>query len=123
MNIENENLTKENKNFSDRLRYLRNKKKLSAREMSIALGQNVNYINLIENGKRFPSLQGFFAICEYLEISPSDFFDSETFSSNHIENSKTIETERKKLISFLETLSEEQIASIINAINTFKNKC
>lgn len=123
MNIENENLTKESKSFSDRLRYLRNKKKLSAREMSIELGQNVNYINLIENGKRFPSLQGFFAICEYLEISAYDFFDSETFSSNHIENSKTIETERKELISFLETLSAEQITSIINTINTFKNKC
>ncbi len=123
MNTENENLTKESKDFSDRLRYLRNKKKLSAREMSIALGQNVNYINLIENGKRFPSLQGFFAICEYLEISPSDFFDSETFSLNHIENSKNIEIERKELISFLETLSAEQISSIINAINTFKNKC
>lgn len=123
MNIENENLTKESKNFSDRLRYLRNKKKLSAREMSIALGQNVNYINLIENGKRFPSLQGFFAICEYLEISPSVFFDSETFSSNHIENSKTIEIERKKLISFLEALSADQISSIVDTINTFKNKC
>ena len=123
MNTKNENLTKESKDFSDRLRYLRNKKELSAREMSIALGQNVNYINLIENGKRFPSLQGFFAICEYLEISASDFFDSKTFSSKHIKNSKSIETEKKELISFLETLSAEQISSIINTINTFKNKC
>ncbi len=122
MNIENENLTKESKNFSDRLRYLRNKKKLSAREMSIALGQNVNYINLIENGKRFPSLQGFFAICEYLKISPADFFASETFSSIHRENSTTLENEKKELILFLETLSDEQISSIMNAINTFKNQ-
>ncbi len=121
MNTENENLTKECKDFSDRLRYLRNKRKISAREMSIALGQNVNYINLIENGKRFPSLQGFFAICEYLKISPAAFFDSETFSLNSIENNKTIENEKKELILFLETLSDEQISSILNVINTFKN--
>lgn len=63
------------KAFCDRLRFLRNGKGISAREMSIALGQNVNYINLIENGKRFPSLQGFFSICTYLSISPKDFFD------------------------------------------------
>ena len=51
MNTENETATRYGREFSDRLRYLRNKKKISAREMSIALGQNVNYINLIENGK------------------------------------------------------------------------
>lgn len=121
MDTENENLTREFKDFSDRLRYLRNNKKLSAREMSIALGQNVNYINLIENGKRFPSLQGFFAICEYLKISPADFFDSETFSLNFSKNHKSIENEKKELILFLETLSDEQISSIVNVINTFKN--
>ncbi len=122
MNTENENLTKESKDFSDRLRYLRNRKKISAREMSIALGQNVNYINLIENGKRFPSLQGFFAICEYLRISPSDFFASETFSSNHTENRNPTENEKKELILFIETLSDEQISSIINLIKSFKNQ-
>ncbi len=122
MDTENENLTKECKDFSDRLRFLRNKRKISAREMSIALGQNVNYINLIENGKRFPSLQGFFAICEYLKISPAAFFDSESFYSNQTENYKTIESEKKDLILFIETLSDEQISSIMNVINTFKNK-
>ncbi len=122
MDTENENLTKECKDFSDRLRFLRNKRKISAREMSIALGQNVNYINLIENGKRFPSLQGFFAICEYLKISPAAFFDSESFYSNQTENYKTIESEKKDLILFIETLSDEQISSIANVINTFKNK-
>ena len=79
MNKERETSPKYSREFSDRLRDLRNKNKISAREMSIALGQNVNYINLIENGKRFPSLQGFFAICDYLKITPSIFFDSENF--------------------------------------------
>ena len=40
------------RDFSDKLRKLRGEKGVSAREMSLSLGQNVNYINLIENGKR-----------------------------------------------------------------------
>ena len=64
------------KDFADRLRFLRNERKISAREMSLALGQNVNYINYIENGRHLPSMQGFFLICDYLKIQPADFFES-----------------------------------------------
>lgn len=46
--------------------------------MSLSIGQNPGYINNIENGKAFPSLQGFFYICEYLNITPQEFFDTET---------------------------------------------
>ncbi|MCR5137393.1 MAG: helix-turn-helix domain-containing protein [Oscillospiraceae bacterium] len=61
--------------FSERLAQLRVKKKVSAREMSLALGQNESYINHIENKSSYPSMQCFFYICEYLGISPSEFFD------------------------------------------------
>ena len=50
----------------------------SAREMSLALGQNPSYINRIENGKALPSMQGFFSICEYLQITPGDFFNEDS---------------------------------------------
>ncbi|MCR5045630.1 MAG: helix-turn-helix domain-containing protein [Treponema sp.] len=60
--------------FTDKLRDLRNQNGISAREMSLSLGQNVNYINLIENGKRKPSLDMFLYICEYLKVSPEYFF-------------------------------------------------
>ena len=43
--------------------------------MSLALGQSESYINRIENQQMLPSLTVFFYICEYLEISPKDFFD------------------------------------------------
>ncbi|WP_296091447.1 helix-turn-helix transcriptional regulator [uncultured Treponema sp.] len=121
MNTEKESASKYSREFSDRLRYLRNKNKISAREMSIALGQNVNYVNLIENGKRLPSLQGFFAICEYFEITPSDFFDSENFFSEYFEKTRSVENEKKELISFFETLSIEQISSILTLIKVFKS--
>ncbi len=61
--------------FAERLSALRASKNVSAREMSLALGQNESYINRIENKKAFPSMQVFFYICEYLEITPGDFFD------------------------------------------------
>lgn len=64
--------------FAERLSKLRSQKNVSAREMSLAIGQNESYINRIENNLAFPSMQSFFYICEYLDISPRDFFDKET---------------------------------------------
>ncbi len=65
----------EEKDFSLRLAILRTKKNVSAREMSLAIGQNPNYINHIETGKTTPSLAGILYICDYLGITPSEFFD------------------------------------------------
>ena len=64
------------KKFAARLAQLRINKGVSAREMSLALGQNPAYINNIETGKAFPSMMCFFYICEYLEITPAEFFDT-----------------------------------------------
>lgn len=73
-------MSKSYKNFekfvSNRLASLRSQKNISAREMSLAIGQGKSYINSIENGKSMPSMQGFFFICEYLEIEPKEFFDT-----------------------------------------------
>lgn len=60
-----------------RLAKLRMQKGVSARDMSLSLGQANNYINNIENRKTFPSMQAFFYICEYLGITPKEFFDEE----------------------------------------------
>lgn len=61
-------------NFAKRLSELRAQKGVSARDMSLSLGQNPTYIHKIENGISLPSMMGFFYICEYLNIEPSDFF-------------------------------------------------
>ncbi len=61
-----------------RITQLREQRGTSARDMSLSLGQNVNYINRIENGKSLPSLRAFFWICEYFGVTPSEFFDEET---------------------------------------------
>lgn len=61
--------------FSLRLSQLRLNKGVSAREMSLAIGQSKSYINNIETGVNFPSMTAFFYICEYLGITPMEFFD------------------------------------------------
>lgn len=61
--------------FAPRLISLRTKKNVSAREMSLAIGQSPSYITSIESGKALPSMSSFFFICDYLKITPSEFFD------------------------------------------------
>jgi len=61
----------------ERLARLRTQKGVSARDMSLSLGQADNYINNIENRRSMPSMSAFFYICEYLHITPKDFFDEE----------------------------------------------
>lgn len=63
--------------FYLRLSELRNDLGISARDMSLSLGQSESYINKIENRKALPSMQSFFYICEYLHIEPKDFFDED----------------------------------------------
>ena len=66
--------------FSLRLALLRTKMDISARDMSLSLGQNPGYINSIESGKSLPSMTMFFYICDYLNISPAEFFSEEIAS-------------------------------------------
>lgn len=64
--------------FAERLAELRIQKGVSARDMSLSLGQSESYINKIENRRTMPSMTGFFYICEYLNITPQAFFDTQT---------------------------------------------
>lgn len=59
----------------NRIAELRMQRRVSARDMSLSLGQNGSYINQIENKKSLPSLQGLFYICEYFGVTPQQFFD------------------------------------------------
>lgn len=90
------------KDFSLRLAQLREKKGVSARDMSLSMGQNPGYIYNIESGKSKPSLSGIFFICEYLGITPSEFFD--TTSPNP--------TKLNAIINDMKYLSESQLEII-----------
>lgn len=67
----------EKSEFGARVAELRVIKGTSARDMSLSLGQNPGYMNNIENGKNYPSMESFLYICEYLGVSPTEFFDTE----------------------------------------------
>ena len=68
----------EKSDFAKRLVDLRMNKGVSARDMSLSIGQSPGYINNIENGVNFPSMTVFFYICDYLNITPKEFFDYES---------------------------------------------
>ena len=94
------------KDFALRLAQLREKKNVSAREMSLAIGQNAGYINNIESGKSLPSLPGIFYICDYLGISVGEFFDLEAKNPTKLD---AINKDLKKL-------DDQQLDTIANLI-------
>ena len=94
------------KDFALRLAQLREKKNVSAREMSLAIGQNAGYINNIESGKSLPSLPGIFYICYYLGISVGEFFDLETKNPTKLD----------AIIKDLKKLDDQQLDTIANLI-------
>ena len=80
--------------FPSRIAELRTQKGISARDMSLSLGQSESYINKIENKRTLPSMTGFIYICEYLGITPQDFF---AVDSPAPQKSKEILSELNKL--------------------------
>ncbi len=84
----------EDKDIALRLARLREKKGVSAREMSLSIGQHDGYINSIETGKSKPSIDALFYICEYLEITPCEFFDVDSSNPARL---NTIISDMKKL--------------------------
>ena len=60
----------------ERITQLRVKKDVSEYKMSYDLGHSRGYINNISSGKTLPSMTEFLAICDYLDISPMEFFNT-----------------------------------------------
>jgi transcriptional regulator with XRE-family HTH domain len=97
--------------FYDRLIKLRTEKKVSAREMSLDIGQSPGYINGLENRNGFPSMQLFFYICEYLGVTPSEFFDE---GNNH-------PIEYQELLKDLDALSDENRRNVLAIVKGLKH--
>lgn len=62
----------------DRISILRTKKGISEYKMSLNLGHSKSYVQSISAGRALPSLSEFLYICEYLGVTPKEFFDEET---------------------------------------------
>lgn len=96
----------------NRIAQLRTQRKVSAREMSLSLGQNDTYINKIENHKALPSLQGLFYICDYLQITPQEFFDEDTKNPVAL----------KELYVDLKHLDEDALSSVASVVKQLLRK-
>ncbi len=86
---------------------------ISARKLSLELGQSTEYINQIENGKNMPSLEGLFNFCDYFHLSLGEFFEQDY----------TYPVEYKKIIqelNRLDSLELKQIYDLIILINSKK---
>ena len=93
--------------FPQRLTQLRAQKGVSARDMSLSIGQNTGYINSIENGKNFPTMKNFFYICEYLHITPREFFEDGNADPETI----------RGLVENLKKLDGEQVDALSKIVN------
>lgn len=100
----------EKNDFIKRLTELRMNKNVSARDMSLSLGQSPSYINNIENGVNLPSMSVFFYICDYFGITPKEFFDTESGDP----------VKEKELLVASRGLTREQLEHIIAIANGLK---
>ena len=96
----------------ERITQLRLRKGVSEYQMSYDLGHSRGYVYNISSGKALPPLKEFFAICEYLEITPKQFFDEE---------SRTPEL-TQKAIEGMSKLSESDMLMILGLINRLQKR-
>lgn len=100
------------KEFAERISKLRYVKGVSARSMSLDLGQSENYIINIENGLSYPSMTAFFDICDYLGITPKEFFDMDSVNP----------LKENELVNACKGLTNDQIEPLIKLANELKGK-
>lgn len=93
------NIEKSKEFVRNRITQLRLGKNVSEQQMSYALGQNKGYIFSISSGKAMPSMAGFFNICDYFDITPSEFFDESVKEPNLLND----------LFNMLKKLSKEDL--------------
>ena len=96
-------ISTEREDFIKRLVQLRMNKGVSARDMSLSIGQSPNYINGIENGDSYPSMTTFFYICDYFGITPKEFFDIDA----------TNPTKASELMEIVKSLPNDQLDNLI----------
>lgn len=97
--------------FYERLVKLRTEKGVSARDMSLTIGQSSGYINSLENRNGFPSMLVFFYICEYLGVTPSEFFD----------DTINCPADYREIIEDLNALDSDQLQNIKAIIKGLKH--
>ncbi len=88
----------------NRIAELRTQKGVSEYKMSLDLGHSKSYIQSISSGKSLPSFAEFLYICEYLDVTPKDFFDMDNSEPQRV----------CKLMTLAKLLPREDLDVLIN---------
>lgn len=91
----------------ERITQLRLRKGVSEYQMSYDLGHSRGYIYNISSGKALPPLKEFFAICDYFDITPQQFFDVDTSNPELVQ----------KAIDGIKQLDEDDLLMLLGFIN------
>lgn len=96
--------------ISRRITELRLKKGVSEYQMSMDMGHSRGYIQNIISGRAMPSMAEFLYLCEYLDVTPSAFFDE------GVENPALLQ----KAVDEMRTLSDRDLLILLGLIERFK---
>ena len=96
----------------ERITSLRVQKNISEYKMSLDLGHSKSYIQSIASGRALPSMTEFLYICDYLGVTPKDFFDPQiknpALVTQAVDGMKGLSnSDLTLLISIIERLSKE----------------
>ena len=96
----------------DRISILRTKKGISEYKMSLDLGHSKSYVQSISAGRALPSLSEFLYICEYLGVTPKEFFYEETNDPQLV----------RELYNISLTLEKEDLEVLLSMAKRLKEK-
>ena len=96
----------------DRITQLRLQKGVSEYQMSYDLGHSRSYVYNISSGKALPPLKEFFAICDYFEITPQQFFNESE------QNPELVQ----KALTGMKQLNEDDMLMLLGIINRMLKK-
>ncbi|MFQ9872827.1 MAG: helix-turn-helix domain-containing protein [Oscillospiraceae bacterium] len=86
---------------------------LSQSKISHDLGFNRNYIHTIISGKSLPTMSAFLQICDYLKISPEEFF--------HVEDDNILQRSIEEYNSLSEK-SKLALKDVVRKLKQFDTK-
>ena len=96
----------------NRISELRTKKGVSEYKMSLDLGHSKSYIQSISSGKALPSFSEFLFICDYLGVTPKEFFDADIKEPQLV----------CKLTELAKNLSTDDLAALITMAERLADK-
>lgn len=99
----------------NRLLALINEKNLSEYQLSLDLGHCQGYIHSITSGRNLPSMNAFFDLCSYFELTPCEFFDPDLHNP----------TLMHKIFESINKLSDDEqllLLTVLNKITASRSK-